>query len=186
MFPEEPDHDPGGKVRLRLPSDVKGDAVFSACRRYRPLLRRWRGEAFPTRYALWIGMNPSTAEGHVDDPTIAREWEFTVREGLDGYVKTNVGDYRATEPKALLAAGIEPSSPDNLPTILAMAKAADIVIVCHGKLNRALAPQGTLVMAALRGAGIPLLCFGTNADGSPKHPLYLRKTTPLVPYAQAA
>jgi hypothetical protein len=27
-----------------------------------------------------------------------------------------------------------------------------------------------------------LWCFGTNQDGSPKHTLYLRGDTPLIPY----
>lgn len=30
--------------------------------------------------------------------------------------------------------------------------------------------------------GRPLVCFGTNGDGSPKHPLYLRADLSLVQY----
>jgi len=182
LLPREPDHDPGGKIRLRLPQDVQGDAVFSPCRRYRPLLRRWRGERFPDAFALFIGMNPSTAEAHVDDPTIAREWEFTVREGYDGFAKTNVADYRATKPSMLLEEGVTPSSHANLPTIIDTARRANLVVLCHGCLNKALAPLGAQVIEALRHAGVEIMCFGTNADGSPKHPLYLAKTTPLIPY----
>lgn len=176
-------HDPRGKVRLRLPADVHGDAVFSACRRYRTVLRRWKGDEFPSSYALFIGMNPSTAEGHVDDPTIAREWGFTVREGYAGYMKVNVGDYRATFPKDLLQPGVIATSPDNLPAILAAAEKASLVVICHGKLNKVLAAAGANMTAALQVAGVPLNCFGTNADGSPKHPLYLAKDAPLVRYS---
>ena len=148
-------HDPGGKVRLSLMPGVNGDATFSADGRYRQLMRRWLGASFPERYILFVGMNPSTADASVNDPTCAREWTFARREGFDAMVKANVGDYRATDPKMLLAPGVEASSPANLPAI----------------------------REAAAGAGrVELWCFGTNGDGSPKHPLYLRGDTPLARY----
>lgn len=173
-------HDPGGKVRLALMDGVRGDAVFSADGRYRPLMRRWLGDAFPNRYLLFIGMNPSTADASVNDPTCAREWSFTQREGFAAMVKANVGDYRATHPKMLLEPGVVASSPDNLPAIRQAAVGAAKVIVCHGKLNKALVPAGQALVQALHEDGHDLWCFGTNADGSPKHPLYLKGDTPLV------
>lgn len=173
-------HNPGGKVRLALMPGVKGDASFSADGRYRQLMRRWLGDVFPERYILFIGMNPSTADASVNDPTCAREWTFAQREGFDAMVKANVGDYRATDPKMLLASGVSASSPDNLPVIRAQAARAGKVILCHGKLNRALAPAGRDLVEAMKADGIELWCFGTNGDGSPKHPLYLRADTPLV------
>jgi len=175
-------HDPGGKVRLALMPGVNGDASFSADGRYRRLMRRWLGEAFPERYMLFIGMNPSTADGTVNDPTCAREWTFAQREGFDAMVKANVGDYRATHPKMLLEPGVEASSPENLPAIREAAAGAGVVVVCHGKLNKALAPAGEALIAALKADGVALWCFGVNGDGSPKHPLYLRGDTPLIPY----
>ncbi len=174
-------HDPGGKVRLALMAGVMGDATFSADGRYRQLMRRWLGETFPDRYILFIGMNPSTADATVNDPTCAREWTFAQREGFDAMVKANVGDYRATDPKMLLAPGVVASSPENLPAIRAVAAKADKVVLCHGKLNKALAPAGRALIEALRADGVPLWCFGQNADGSTKHPLYLRADTPLRP-----
>ena len=176
-------HDPGGKVRLRLMPGVSGDATFSADGRYRQLMRRWTGARFPERYVLFIGMNPSTADATVNDPTCAREWTFANREGYSGMVKANVGDYRATDPKMLLLPGVVAVSEANLPAIRQAAAGADLVIVCHGKLNRALAPAGKAIVEALHADGIDLWCFGTNADGSPKHPLYLRLDTPLQPFA---
>lgn len=175
-------HDPGGKVRLALMPGVKGDAVFSADGRYRQLMRRWIGDAFPDRYVLFIGMNPSTADAQVNDPTCAREWGFARREGYAAMVKANVGDYRATDPKMLLTPGVEAVSADNLPTIRRAASDATLIVLCHGKLNRALAPAGRELVAALQADGHDLWCFGTNADGSPKHPLYLRADTVLQPF----
>ena len=175
-------HDPGGKVRLALMPGVQGDATFSFDGRYRQLMRRWIGDSFPDRYILFIGMNPSTADAAVNDPTCAREWSFTQREGFQAMVKANVGDYRATDPKMLLAPGVEASSPANLPAIRQVAAGAERVILCHGKLNKALAPAGKALVEALKADGVELWCFGTNADGSPKHPLYLRGDTPLRPF----
>lgn len=176
-------HDPGGKVRLRLGEGVRGDAVMSDCGRYRQVMRRWLGEAFPDDYILFIGMNPSTADASVDDPTCAREWTFARREGFSAMVKCNVGDYRATAPKMLTAPGIVAASPANLPAIREAAKGAGRVVLCHGKLNKALAQAGREIVEALRADGVDLWCFGTNADGSPKHPLYLRADTPIVPFS---
>ena len=173
-------HDPGGKVRLALMPGVQGDASFSADGRYRQLMRRWTGESFPDRYILFIGMNPSTADGTVNDPTCAREWTFAVREGYSAMVKANVGDYRATDPRMLLAPGVVAVSDANIPAIRKAAAGADLVVLCHGKLNKALAPAGKALVEALKADGVALWCFGTNGDGSPKHPLYLRADTPLV------
>lgn len=177
-----PAHDPGGKVRLALAPGVHGDAVMSRDGRYRQLMRRWLGDAFPGRYILFIGMNPSTADATVDDPTCAREWNFARREGFEAMIKANVGDFRATDPKALLRDDVVAVSPANLPAIRKAAAGADTVVLCHGKLNRALAPAGAQLVAALRKDGVALKCFGTNGDGSPKHPLYLRSDTPLIDF----
>jgi hypothetical protein len=183
LFPETlPSHDPGGKIRNRLPPEVQGDAEFSPCQRYRTVLRRWIGASFPTDFVLWVGMNPSTADASVNDPTIGREWEFTRREGYSGFVKVNVADYRATDPKAFLGGDITPCSPANIGTILDWAGRASLVVLCHGKLNRGLTAAGRETVAALQGSGIAMVCLGNNADGSPRHPLYLRADTPFQPF----
>lgn len=174
-------HDPGGRVRLALMPGVRGDAEFSD-HEHRQLMRRWIGDTFPERYILFIGMNPSTADANVNDPTCAREWTFAQREGYAAMAKGNVGDYRATDPKMLLAPSVVAVSPHNLPSLRAAARKADKVVLAHGKLNKALALAGRELVEALRADGIPLWCFGVNADGSPKHPLYLRLDTPLIPF----
>lgn len=179
LFPET-GHNPGGKVKTALPADIKGDADFSECGRYRTVLRRWTGDAFPDRYMMLIGMNPSTADATANDPTITREWGFAQREGFNGFLKCNISDYRATDPKALLALPEgEIMSAANMTGIACFAQMAALVVFCCGKPNRALIPAYEIARQTLASVGVPVYCFGTNSDGSPKHPLYLRADTPL-------
>jgi hypothetical protein len=185
-------HDPGGKVRLKLQPGVRGMAGLSPCGHYRYWLSRfWDDDTLPIEglrlvvdnsaksgiqpYALWIGMNPSTAEADIDDPTIRKEMHFTRAMGLSGYIKCNVMDYRATYPMELQALGVKPCSDENHTTIAKMARHAEVIIAAWGALNRPVKNFATSV--ALMLSGYELLCMGTNKDGSPKHPLYLANTT---------
>jgi len=128
-------HDPGGKVRLALRPGVIGDAEFSVCGRYRLWLSRaWYDPLAPRGYVLWIGMNPSTAEADIDDPTIRKEMHYTKAMGFCGYVKCNVMDYRATSPKALLSA--YPRSSQNLPCIVMHARQSERVLRARGEGRR--------------------------------------------------
>jgi hypothetical protein len=177
-------HDPGGKVRLRLRRDTTNAwAEISPCGRFRTLLGREWGDQVLGNYALWIGMNPSTADGDVDDPTIRREISFTDREGLKGYLKVNVMDYRATDPKRLLSmTPDERCSRHNYRTIREKAQAASFVVAAWGTLPMPLRPHAIAVEELLRIDGVRLLCLGTTKDGSPRHPLYVKGDAPLVPY----
>ena len=168
-------HDPGGKVRTRLAPGMKGDAEFSPCGRYRPrLVRYWGDEPLkPGKlplYALWIGLNPSTATAEVNDPTISREIAFTRdRLNLRCMVKCNVFDYRATSPKAL--AGGAARSPENIPTIVEAARGAHIIIAAWGNIPNPLRWGARDVVEALKGRS--LYCLGLTKDGQPRHPLYV-------------
>jgi hypothetical protein len=184
-------HDPGGKVRLNLELDVVGSALFSDCGRYRHLLlRRWvplarQSEREP--FALWIGMNPSTADAKVDDPTVRREITFTRRLRLGCYIKTNVMSYRATKPQDLLAPGVEPCSPENLGFIRDAADEAEVIIAAWGSLHKKLQHYALSVESALRADGRDILCLGTTKHGNwPRHPLYVKGDTPLIPYRREA
>ncbi len=176
------DHNPGGKVRLALKDGIVGDAVFSACGRYRTLLTRsWDG-AEKSGTVLWIGMNPSTAAADVDDPTVAKECKYTKRWGYGRYIKANVMDYRATHPKMLLADGIVPCSPYNLGAIVEEARKASVVVLAYGALHKRLRVHGEAVKSALASEGLDALCLGLTKDGHPKHPLYMRDDTEPFPY----
>ncbi|MCB8877817.1 DUF1643 domain-containing protein [Acidisoma silvae] len=175
-------HSPGGKTSIPLPGHVIGRAKFSKCGRYRQELWRTWGET--DRYALFIGMNPSTASHLVDDPTCLREWKRAERMGLCGYAKANVLDVRITDSKTLHRLDYSPVSKANLPAILRLASKAEIIVACWGRLHSSLAHYTEGVETALRNNGHTLLCLGQNADGSPKHPLYLRADAELVQYSR--
>lgn len=177
-------HDAGGKVKLRLRAGMTGSAKFDGPGDiYRLWLRRDWGETWSGKpFVLFIGMNPSTAEADVDDPTIRAELDFTDRLGLSSYVKCNIGAYRATYPGDLAIAGVDLCPGSNISAICGFATSALRVVAAWGKLPRPLQPPGERILFELRKLEIPIWCLGKNNDGSPKHPLYIKRTTPLVPF----
>lgn len=179
-------HDPGGKVRIALPAGMRAGATFCNATggpgdTHRPLLwREWGEQGAP--YALFAGMNPSTADARFNDPTCGREVGFTQRWGLTAYRKVNVMDLRATDPRRLLLPDTAPRSTMNLPLILQMAKNAERVVLAFGALPKQLRPYAAEVVVELRDMGIPLFCLGTTLDGSPRHPSRIANATPLIPW----
>ncbi len=175
-------HDPGGRIRLRLADDVVSEAAFSPDRRHRWWLeRRWDGRPIGSPgVAAVIGMNPSTADEAVDDPTVQGVmWRARHLWGCGGCVMLNAFAYRATD-KARLLAVEDPVGDGNDAAILDHARRADPLVVAWGQPPKALAWRGAQVAALL--AGLRPLCFGVNGDGSPKHPLYQKRTAPLLPW----
>ncbi|MBE0453362.1 DUF1643 domain-containing protein [Roseovarius autotrophicus] len=176
-------HDPGGKVRLRLPDGVTGGATFSPCGRYRQTLSRdWTTQGVTPRAVLFVGMNPSVASAEVSDPTCHRELTFARDWGFTRYLKGNVLDWRATAPHDLPGPDLA-CSPANIPALVAMAHEADLIVMAYGKLHTRYAGIVRAATLALTETGRPLRCFGLNKDGSAKHPLYLRKDAALVPFS---
>lgn len=176
-------HDPGGKVKTRLDASIRGDAIFSPCGRYRHLLiRDWADLLQPERTILWIGMNPSSADADNQDPTCTRETNFSRDWGYSRYLKGNMLDWRATSPKDLPHSPDLACSRDNLPILLEAAETSEMVLLAYGKLHSRYHGIVESTIDALRATGKPLMCLGKNADGSAKHPLYLRKDLSPAPF----
>lgn len=183
MAAPETGHDPGGKVRLRLPEGVTGGARFSDCGRYRQVLTRdWTPAGATPRSVLFVGMNPSVASAEMSDPTCHRELTFAHDWGFTRYLKGNVLDWRATSPGDIPHDPALARSPANLPALLDMAGEAELIVLAYGRLHKRYAGMVNETVTALRGTGRPLRCLGLNKDGSPKHPLYLRKDAALIPF----
>ena len=165
---------------------TSSDATISSCGTYRyTLSREWRLPGELPRTAVFIGLNPSTADGLVDDPTIRRCVGFAKRLGCNRMEMLNLFAFRATEPielqRAITVRKLNPIGPENDRWILARCMHADIVVACWGRLKWVfLDDRGRYVRELLRGHDVA--CLGLTKDGYPRHPLYLRKDRELMGY----
>lgn len=149
-------------------------AIFSDDRRYRyALWRVWN----PNKPILGgIGLNPSDANEFKNDPTITRGMVRADRNGFGGFIMTNLHGLVSTDPKALLN------------NHYAVGELTDYYIEEMSKLTeRQLCGWGSFKAVLNRATTVyPLLtnpyCLGINADGQPKHPLYVSYDTPMVKY----
>lgn len=153
--------------------EVVKTATISACGRYRyDLTRRW---ADGDDWAVWVMLNPSTADAEVDDPTIRRCIAFTKREGFGGMAVVNLYAYRATDPRELTKAddaGIDPFGPFNLEYLIRWSDRATLQIAAWGI-------HGSGHGNPLRFRSKRFHCLGKTKDGCPRHPLYVRADQPL-------
>lgn len=153
-------------------------AVFSPCRTYRYALeRRWG----PGRFALFVGLNPSTADETEDDPTIRRCIGFAKSWGCGGLLMGNLFALRSTDPKGLRTVD-DPVGPDNDVWLTTLSARAGIVVAAWGADPMA-TPRCDYALDAL---GDDVWCLGVTKAGAPKHPLYLAKATALVPFGGEA
>lgn len=134
--------------------------------------------------ALWIMLNPSTADDYVDDPTIRRCIAFSGRWGLSGLDVVNLYALRSTNPRALLESPIDSVGPQNDTSVRAHLAAAATagwpVVAAWGQHARRDRVEAVTAMAAV--AGVLLQCLGTTLTGQPRHPLYVPGSTRLRPW----
>lgn len=149
------------------------NAVLSPCELFRYVLVRGAGPACAV-----VLLNPSTADASKDDPTSLKVKAFARDWGYPAYHLFNVGAGRATDPKnwELMP---DPFGPDNN-AYLQMAACYPLIVVGWGNNAGPYAVRRTVNILTSRGAN--LWCLGTNANGSPKHPLYVPYSQPLRPW----
>lgn len=154
---------------------MERDAVISDCGKYRYLLRRAWDHSLPR--ALFIMLNPSTADAEIDDPTIRSCIRLTKALGYGSFEVVNLYGLRATDPIELAKAD-DPIGPCN----------ADIADNAIGRCDIAICAWGAHPMAERRARDIrswvrgwkpAAYCFGLTKSAAPKHPLYLKTATPL-------
>lgn len=170
-----------------LPEGENSIARLSKCCKYRyTLTRYWR--AGPR--LVWVMLNPSTADASTadastDDATIRRVRSFTKREGYAGFVVVNVWGYRTTDPKRLVDQG-KPFDLNwvNWEHFLRETKNRDVV-VAWGVGVRVMqyvdsAHERTVAAMKMDDWAKSVCCLGFTKAGYPRHPLMLKKDTPLV------
>lgn len=155
---------------------MNSGALFSPCERYRyRLWRRWSDE----KAALFVMLNPSTADDTTNDSTVERCQRRALAMGYGAIEVVNIFALRSTDPDVLYAT-VDPVGPDNDRAIADAAKQAAIVI-CGWGTHGALKGRGLAVLDMIRTAGIVPHALKVNADGSPAHPLYLKYVLQPVP-----
>lgn len=176
---------------------ISADGVY----RYK-LWREWRGthdrknwrwlgakdgageELGEPKTCLFVMLNPSTADGEIDDPTIRRCIGFAKAWRYEYLEVVNLFAYRATKPADLFAfakAGGDIIGVENS-TIIANAALRAGIVICAWGAN-ATAQEYGFHVDTVRGwlDAAPQFALGFTKDGSPRHPLYAPLDAPLMP-----
>jgi hypothetical protein len=167
-----PAHDPDNALFDKDAAPLVRHTVFSPCRKYRyQLWRAW--DMHNTTYVQFIGLNPSIADETQDDPTLRRCIDFAKRWGYGSLCMTNLFAFVSTDPDRLQYIP-EPVGEFNPGNIVGVASQASRIVACWGRGFQKGA--GDMCRALLLTYQKDLYHLGLNFDGSPKHPLYLKKT----------
>lgn len=129
---------------------------------------------------LFVGHNPSTADGDVEDPTTRRWQAFARRWGFGAYTAVNLYPFRAADPDECYRwrDGFGPSNEvevgiaidQNFGVMRDQARECKFIVACWGDLPREPAIVSR-AMFVLQYGGRPVSCFGYTKSGNPKHPM---------------
>ena len=152
---------------------IKSSAELSPCRTYRYALWRIWDQTKP--YALFICLNPSTADESEDDPTLRRCVDFAQSWGYGGVCIGNLFAFRATQPRDLISAE-DPIGDENDWWLRKLSEEAGIIIASWGN-HGAYRNRCDDVLETLSDVHYLKL----NKSGQPAHPLYLRRDSIPTP-----
>ncbi|MBX9604644.1 MAG: DUF1643 domain-containing protein [Gammaproteobacteria bacterium] len=148
--------------------------VFSKDRLHRYL---WRFDWDDKPPLVVIGLNPSTADENVTDPTVTRCIRYAQSWGHGSLWMMNLFAFRATDPRVMKAAA-DPIGPDNGRHLLECCAYA--VRLYGGKVLGAWGNHGTFmnrsreVLQLLKqNASVPVYALRVTKANQPQHPLYL-------------
>ena len=166
---------------MTAPADTPpaSSAVLSPCGTYRYRLERRPWPPSGAGTVVFCMLNPSTADDRDDDPTIRRLRGFAAAWGYAGFTVVNLYALRSPDPAALKS-HVDPIGPLNDHWIAATATEAGAVVCAWG--TNAQPERVAAVVQALEAAGVQMQCLGTTKDGHPRHPLYVKGDTTLIPW----
>ncbi len=162
---------------------MKRSARFGPHRRHRySLKRQWTDLSDGGNWVTFIMLNPSTADEQQDDPTIRRCISFAKSWGGHSLEIVNLFSLVTTDPRVLPMFG-DSVGEKNDEWIMAASQrmgGAGIVVAAWGVRGK-LWGRGNQVLSMLHEADVNVRSFGLTKDGYPKHPLYLKRTAPILP-----
>ncbi len=141
--------------------------------------------------ALFVMLNPSTADESQDDPTIRRCKDFAIRLGCARLEVVNLFPYRATKPIDLHKANpLTRKGHDAERYITAAASHARTIVVAWGAHAERYPEQVEHITDMLIGPSNRLLWhLGLTSKGLPRHPLMVRadaQVRQFPPYQEPA
>lgn len=162
---------------------IHRSAEISDCGKYRWWLRRsWRlwgpgGEPLPGKgVCCFLMLNPSTADGLQDDPTIRRCIGFAKAWGFNVLSVRNLFPWRATDPSELLTADA-PTGGHRGDTELLVSATADMLVAAWGAGVPFGREDEALRLLSTHFPAKEVFCLGTTKYGHPRHPLYVKADT---------
>lgn len=147
-------------------------AIFSEDKKYRYVL--WRIWDKNKPLIMFIGLNPSTANEYIDDPTIRRIKTFTKIWEYGGFYMLNLFTYITVYPEELIKC--------NNPLKLAnwyleiYVKKCEKIVFAWGSFQEA-KNRAEEIINRLKGYALKI-----NKDGMPAHPLYIPTNTKLIKF----
>jgi hypothetical protein len=115
----------------------------------------------------FVMLNPSTADGRQNDPTIRRCVRFARDAGYGRLRVVNLYAFRTTDP-SLLWLQDDPVGPENNRVLALAFEESDLTIAAWGANAR---PGRVDEVMAMPFA--PRWCLGLTKTGAPRHPLYM-------------
>lgn len=142
------------------------------------LVRRWGKQRASIN---WIMLNPSTADGERDDPTIRKCIGFAERLGYDGIVVTNLFDLRTKDPNELKQHH-QPCTQYNAHYVSVTARDSRLIVVAWGNHGSFRGQDSLYCQSILSPYRDKVFCLGRNVNGTPCHPLMLGYNTQMRKY----
>lgn len=181
---------------MMLKGNEASGAIFSDCGVFRYRLWRCWDQKLPR--VCFVLLNPSTADEISNDPTIERQYRRVLQwSSARTLLKFMFGDYasdlkelppgfgsieivnafalRSTDPANLYIAK-DAIGPDNNAAILnatTYARGSGGIIVCGWGTHAAFGDRHDELKQFFNRHNLPVTALALNADGTPKHPLYL-------------
>lgn len=140
-------------------------ATFSDCRKYRYALWRIWDNSKPL--IMFIGLNPSTANGTKSDPTITRVRNFASSWGFGGFYMMNLFALVSPYPEDLKKS--ENPLGDNNGWLEKISAECSEIVCAWGNFKEA-QERSREVLKMFPGAK----ALQINKNGTPKHPLYCK------------
>lgn len=147
-------------------------ADFSKCGQYRYKLWRIWDDTKPK--AMFIGLNPSTANASYDDPTIRRIRSICANNGFGGFYMMNLYTYITPHPDQLINDRDENM---NLERMRRVSKGCTDIVFAWGNFWMAVVRCDRVIRRFPEAKALYI-----NKNGSPKHPLYCPSSSKLIAF----